>query len=95
MDVVWNGHIHSYERTWPIIGGKVTEDSGTVYMITGGGGGGLEQAGPIRPPFQNNVRRGHHFVFVSVNGRTLELKSFDLEGKLFDTVMLKKNPKQP
>ena len=94
MDVVWNGHIHSYERTWPIMAGQVAEDSGTVYMITGGGGGGLEQAGPIRPPFQNNVRRGHHFVFVAVNGRTLELKSFDLEGKLFDTVTLKKAPKQ-
>jgi hypothetical protein len=32
-------------------------------------------------------------VFVAVNGRTLELKSFDLEGKLFDTVTLKKAPK--
>lgn len=90
IDVVWNGHIHSYERTWPILNGTPTESSGTVYMITGGGGGGLEQAGPIRPPFQNNVRRGHHFVFVAVNGTTLELKSYDLEGKLFDTVTLRK-----
>ena len=89
VDIVWNGHIHSYERTWPIVDGKVAEQ-GTVYMITGGGGGGLEQAGPIRPPFQNNVRRGHHFVFVSVNGRTLELKSYDLEGRLFDTTTLRK-----
>lgn len=89
VDIVWNGHIHSYERTWPIVDGRVS-DKGTVYMITGGGGGGLEQAGPIRPPFQNNVRRGHHFVFVAVNGRTLELKSYDLEGRLFDTTTLQK-----
>jgi acid phosphatase type 7 len=90
IDIVWNGHIHSYERTWPMVDGKVVEKQGTTYMITGGGGGHLEQAGPIRPPFQNNVRHGHHFVYVAINGKTLELKSFDLEGRLFDTVTLTK-----
>ena len=57
VDIVFNGHIHSYERTWPIYEGKVTRpDRGTVYMITGGGGGGLETPGPFRPFFQNNVK---------------------------------------
>jgi acid phosphatase type 7 len=92
VDIVWNGHIHSYERTWPIKNGITQEVDGTTYMITGGGGGGLEQAGPIRPPFQNNVRRGHHFVFVAVNGSLLELKSYDLEGRLFDCVSIRKKP---
>jgi hypothetical protein len=95
MDVVWNGHIHSYERTWPIRDGVTTEENGTVYVVAGGGGGGLEQAGPIRPPFQNNVKRGHHFVFVAINGKTLELKSYDLEGRLFDTVVIKKSQPHP
>lgn len=90
IDMVWNGHIHSYERTWPIRGGKVVQDNAPVYMITGGGGGGLEQAGPIRPGFQNNVKRGHHFVYVSINGKTLELKAYDLDGMLFDQIVFKK-----
>ena len=90
MDVVWNGHIHSYERTWPLKHGEAIDDGGTTYLVTGGGGGGLEQAGPIRPWFQNNVRRGHHFVFVAINGNTLEMKTFDLEGRLFDTLVIRK-----
>ena len=90
VDIVWNGHIHSYERTWPLKGGKVVEAGGTIYMITGGGGGGLETPGPIRPWFQNNVRRGHHWCYVAINGGTLEMKAFDLEGRLFDFMTLKK-----
>ena len=90
VDIVWNGHIHSYERTWPLREGKAVEKDGTIYMITGGGGGGLETPGPYRPYFQNNVQRGHHYVMVSMNGRTLEMRSFDLNDQLFDTLRIKK-----
>jgi predicted phosphodiesterase len=89
VDIVWNGHIHSYERTWPVRHGTADAD-GTVYIVTGGGGGGLETPGPFRPYFQNNVKRGHHYCLVAVNGGTFELKAFDLDGRLFDTVTLVK-----
>ncbi|MEL6905065.1 MAG: LamG-like jellyroll fold domain-containing protein [Planctomycetota bacterium] len=91
VDIVWNGHIHSYERTWPLRAGRATDpEGGTVYMITGGGGGSLETAGPIRPSFQNTVKHGHHFCYVAVNGRTLEMKAYDLEGRLFDALTIRK-----
>jgi predicted phosphodiesterase len=90
VDVVWNGHIHSYERSWPMKADKVQEQEGTIYMVTGGAGGNLETAGPIKPWFQNNVKHGHHYCIASVNGRTLEFKAFDLEGRLFDTVKIDK-----
>lgn len=90
VDIVWSGHIHSYERTWPIKADKVVQKSGSIYMITGGGGGGLETAGPFKPAFQNNVRRGHHYCMVSVNGKQLEIKAFDLENRLFDYVKIEK-----
>ncbi|HIK59307.1 MAG: hypothetical protein ABGY71_05295 [bacterium] len=37
------------------------------------------QAWAMRPHFQNNVRRGHHWCFVAINGGTLELKACNLE----------------
>ncbi len=92
VDIVWNGHIHSYERTWPLKNGKAVEMGGTIYMITGGGGGGLETPGPSRPFFQNNVRRGHHYAMVAINGGTLEFKAFSLDDKLFDTMTITKRP---
>ena len=90
VDLVLNGHIHSYERTWPIEGGRAVSDGGVVYTITGGGGGGLETPGPTRPGFNNTVRRGHHYCMVRVNGETLEFFAYDLENRLFDHMTLEK-----
>ena len=69
---------------------KAVESDAPFYMITGGGGGGLETPAPTRPYFQNNVRYGHHYVMVHVNGGTLELKAFTLDDRLFDYLKLKK-----
>lgn len=91
VDIVWNGHIHSYERTWPLKDDKPVERKGTIYMVTGGGGGGLETAGPIKPYFQNNVKHGHHYCLVGINGRTLEFKAFDMEGRMFDYLKIDKS----
>ncbi len=91
VDIVWNGHIHSYERTWPVRENKAVSADGPIYMIVGGGGGNLETAGPIRPFFQNQVRRSHHYVMAHLNGETLELRSYDLDDRLFDTVRLEKS----
>lgn len=93
VDVVWTGHIHSYERTWPVREGKAVTDGAPIYMVVGGGGGNLETPGPHRPFFQNNVRRGHHYVMAHVNGPTLEIRSFDLDERLFDTVRIEKKPR--
>ena len=90
VDVVWSGHIHSYERTWMLRAGKPVTENGTVYMITGGAGGHLETFGPYRPAFQHRVRRGHHFSYVTCFGDTLDIKAFDDAGQLFDHAVLKK-----
>lgn len=92
VDIVWNGHIHSYERTWPIRDNKAVVDGAPVYMITGGGGGNLETPGPVRPFFMNTVRRGHHYVMVRINGTKLEFQAYDIENRLFDEMVISKKP---
>jgi acid phosphatase type 7 len=93
VDIVWNGHIHSYERTWMIRGGKPVKKNGTTYLITGGAGGGLESFGPYRPAFQRHIKTGHHFTYVTAFGGHLDMKAYDIEGRLFDHFTFDKKEK--
>ncbi len=90
VDIVFAGHIHSYERSWPIKAGKIN-DTGVRYIVAGGGGGGLESTGPSRAWFSQRVYRGHHIAQIMIHGKTLQLQTFDLEGRLIDTMDLKKD----
>ncbi len=90
VDIVWSGHIHTYERTFPMEGGAVVAEGGTVYMITGGGGGGLEYAAPSPPRFSANTLNDHHYTHVMVNGGQLSAHVYDVQGRLFDTFTLEK-----
>lgn len=90
VDIAFNGHVHAYERTWPILGDKVDEEKGTIYITSGGGGAGLESVAPSRTWFQKRSYRGHNIVYVTVHDRSLQLQAFDLEGRLFDVMELRK-----
>ncbi len=89
VDVAMNGHIHLYERTWPIRAGKV-DPAGVVYLTSGGGGGHLENFGPTPAFFKAQSRVDHHYCYVTIHGGTLQLKAFDQNNILFDSFELKK-----
>jgi predicted phosphodiesterase len=84
VDLVFCGHVHDYERSWPIRDGRVDEERGVVYVQTGGAGGWRESHAPARSWFTAHVRSCHHFVLVSVCGASLDLKAYDEDGRLFD-----------
>ena len=90
VDIVFFGHIHDYERTWPIRAGKVDQESGIRYMQIGGGGGSLENYAPTRSWFTAKVRRTHHYGVVAIYGSTMEVQVMDEEGRLFDQFLITK-----
>ena len=42
VDLTLAGHVHDYERSWPIWKNHIKEEKGVVYIVTGGGGGGFK-----------------------------------------------------
>ena len=90
VDMAFNGHVHVYERTWPIRAGKVEQKNGVVYLTSGGGGGKLEDFAPTPAFFKQEFRSDYHFCYVTIHQGTLNLKAIDHEGRVFDQFTLKK-----
>lgn len=87
VDLVFSGHIHSYERTHPLRAGKVVKD-GTVYLVVGGGGGDLEEFLPTPPAFSAARKSAHHYGILDITPQSLTFRAYDLENKEFDSLTL-------
>ncbi|MGV8090609.1 MAG: metallophosphoesterase family protein [Mangrovibacterium sp.] len=90
VDVVFNGHIHTYERTWPIAADKVDFDNGVTYVTLGGGGGGLDKAAANKTWYAARTRNTHHFLDVNIAGQTLFARAIDTTGIVFDSWTIEK-----
>ena len=92
VDICFSGHVHDYERTFPIRDDQVQayEDGGVVYVTAAGGGGPLEDFDPTNTWFGHKKARFHHLVYVAIHGDNLEFQAIDENGRLFDTMVLKK-----
>ena len=90
IDVVFYGHVHAYERSWPIKEGKVDKKDGVIYIMSGGAGGHLEDFAPTHSWFANKTQRGNHFCKIDIQGNDFYFKMYDLEGRLRDYLELKK-----
>lgn len=86
VDVVFNGHDHHYERTFPMAGGERVGRGGVVYVVTGGAGAPVYAVGTSA--FTAASRAVHHFVEVNVTANTLTLAARDADGAVFDTAVL-------
>lgn len=89
VDIVFYGHIHAYERTWPIRDHKPVTENGVLYINIGGAGGGLENPAPTRSWFTRKLRTVHHFGYVTIHNDELGFQAIDENGQLFDQFSLK------
>jgi predicted phosphodiesterase len=90
VDIVFNGHIHVYERSWPLRAGKVDRERGVIHITSGGGGGRLENFAPTPTWFKAQVRVDYHFCLVNIHQGKLEFRAFDQHGRMFDSFTLDK-----
>lgn len=90
VDVVFFGHLHSYERTHGIKDGKVNNQQGVLYVQTGGGGGNHEKPSPTRNWFTRKVFSDYHYTMVNVVDNTLTITVTDAEGRMRDQFVVEK-----
>ena len=90
VDMVFFGHLHTYQRTLPIKNNTVDNHNGIIYVQGGGGGGNLEDFAPSRAWFSAKTYRGHHYFTVTISSNELSFRMYDTSGKLKDYLELKK-----
>lgn len=87
VQLVLSGHEHSYQRTVPVRNGvPVSDQGGTVYVISGGGGGTLHAIN--RTAITAVGQSVHHYLRCEVRGATLTVKAIGTEGEIIDRVTL-------
>ena len=87
VQLVVSGHEHDYERTVPLRAGA-PEAGGTVYIVSGGGGGPLYPAGTDWwTAYSASV---HHYVKGSANECTLTVEAISISGAVIDSVSLRR-----
>ncbi|NOS71897.1 MAG: hypothetical protein HOP33_18450 [Verrucomicrobia bacterium] len=79
VDIVISGHQHSYQRG---------ATNGTVYIVSGGGGGFLDTEIVADWPFVQVEYSQYHFDIMEVNGPVLSWETFNDSNQLLDMFTL-------
>jgi len=88
VDVVFNGHDHTYQRSHPIKDGAL-DPQGTVYVVTGGGGYSLYAVGNDYWSARSESIYHHVRVDITAEGK-LRLKAVSRDGGVFDEFEISK-----
>jgi acid phosphatase type 7 len=89
VQVLLSGHDHSYQKTWRI--NNVTRersDTGTVQVVSGGGGGSLFNR-KLEADWNIDHVKVYHYVRVEVDADELRVQAVDAKNHVFDAWRLK------
>jgi len=88
VDIVFNGHDHFYERTYPINSVFTETDSPVTYVVTGGGGARLYD---IEPNIWTATgSKKNHFCLIEILGNKMTLTAIGTDGSTLDTFSIEK-----
>ncbi len=92
VQLVLNGHEHSYQRSIAIREGRTTRCSGdgTIYVTSGGAGGDVYPVFPL--PLIDAQAALHHYVRVEVQGARMTLSSIASDGAEIDRFVIAPEP---
>ncbi len=104
VDFVFTGHVHNYQRNFPMRAGAIdrsfdgvanTKPKGVIYIVSGAGGAALydpqiENTPEKWQPFTARYIAKHSFTLVDVKGRQLRLQQVDTKGKVLDSITVTK-----
>jgi acid phosphatase type 7 len=96
VDIVFQGHNHLYERTWPTRGGKpVAKDydhrAAPVYVTAGGGGDWLYDFALPAAEWTAYREKNYQHLVVTLDGGSLKVESVLLDGTVHDAFTIVKD----
>ena len=92
VDLVLSGHVHGYERSYPIAKNHIDSENGVVYIITAGGGGGCNPPSSYKEWFTLKSKKQMHYLNVQIEGNKMKVEAIDTSRIVFDTWELEKKP---
>ena len=87
VDVVFQGHSHNYERSNPI--------NGVTYVVTGGGGNGLNSFSGAPPSWSAFRAAEYHYVQLGVTAGALSMTARRRDGTILDQSTITKTDTGP
>ena len=88
VQLVLTGHSHNYERTYPLLGGVPQVSGGVTYIVSGGGGNGLNQFTISQPSWSAFRQASYEYMRISVSPSSLQVDAITETGAIIDSATI-------